>query len=55
MMNAKEHLAALTKDEVAIEDLLEAYITEAGIIGVGLITLEEELLRVIRDLFRNRK
>jgi hypothetical protein len=47
-MTIQEHIEGLAKDGLTLKDLIDAYVTEGGIIGVGLITLEDQLVGIVR-------
>jgi len=46
-MNANDILRAMAKDEITLKDLIDTHIKNQGIIGVGLITLQEQLSAIV--------
>jgi|TARA_R100001244_G_scaffold52739_1_gene45833 hypothetical protein len=48
-MNSKEIIKWLVDNDVVIEDVIDAIIEEGGIIGVGLITLADNLTKHIHS------
>jgi hypothetical protein len=47
-MEIREHILALAKDGYSLKDVVDFVITDGGIIGVGLITLEEDLVATVQ-------
>ncbi len=58
-MDAKEEninhvLAICVRYEITLKDLIDAHIKNNGIIGVGLITLEEDLVKIVNAHYKKR-
>ena len=48
-MKTKEIIYLLVDNDIVIEDVIDAIIKENGIIGVGLITLADDLVKHIHS------
>ena len=46
-MNANKILEAMHSNSITLKDLINAFIKNEGIIGVGLITLQEQLSSIV--------
>ena len=42
-------LDVMHNNKITFKDLLDAHITNGGIFGVGLITLKDQLVRIVED------
>ena len=51
-MNANGILKLMCENEITLKDLIDSYIENQGIIGVGLITLEEQLGEIVNAHYR---
>ena len=44
---ANDILALMTQEKITLKNLIDAHIENQGIIGVGLITLEQQLIAIV--------
>lgn len=51
-MNANNILKLMVEYKITLKDLIDAHIETQGIIGVGLITLEEELSKIVNAHYK---